>query len=188
MKRSVKICRNLLLLLVILTPLLSLRPAWGVQAMDAAGESVEPAENNEAIETFTVDTLEQLHMDFDLSDEILQASEVLSKLMPKERTEFYVYPNPREVAAPYIPKAALCTDVCIIGDVVSIDYRIGDVRYIAAYCKDGTVRMTSSLLSDEVQYVYEMSSDSPNTVSCLDCNKNTVVWEKETESRGDETP
>jgi hypothetical protein len=108
--------------------------------------------------------------------------------MPKEGDGFYVYPNPQEVAAPYIPEAALCTDVCIIGDVVSIDYRIGDVRYIAAYCNDGTVRMTSSLLSDEVQYVYEMSSDSPNTVSCLDCNKNTVVWEKETESRGDETP
>lgn len=172
MRMILKNFNHILPLLIIVAILLGISPAYGAQEIFTA---------DEADNVFTVDEMRQFNMDFDLSDEILQADEVLSQFTPNDPDGFYVYSDPQSVAAQYIPEGAVCTDLCIIGYVVSIDYRIGDVRYIVAYCNDGTVRLTASLLGHEVRYVYEMSSDTPNAVRCIDCEKNVVVWESETE-------
>ena len=174
MRKTLKIGRRMLSMLVIVSMLLGINVAHAAQATTNTDDPVE------AVEAIAVGELRQLNIDFDLDDEILQASEILSKFSPDDPEGFYVYPNPQEVGAPYIPDGAWCTDVCVLGYVVSIDYRIGNVRYIAQYCKDGTVRMTSSVLADEISYVYEINSDTPNMVSRMDCNKNTIVWQKET--------
>ncbi len=179
MRLFLKISGNLLPLIVMFALLLSFSLAYEVKA---PATTDVPVETDETVKMIAVEELQQLNIDFDLRDEIRQASEILSKFTPKDPDGFYVYPNPQEVAAPYIPENALCTEVCILGYVISFDYRMEGVRYIASYCNDGTVRLTSSILSDEVDYVYEISSDSPSMVSCLDCNKNVIVREKETKA------
>lgn len=177
MKLSLKKCRRVLSMLIIGSMML------GVIPVQAAQETVATDKIVDAVEFIAVDELKEVNIDFDLSDEFAYVDEVLSVFQPNDPDGFCVYPNPQEVAAPYIPDGAWCTEVCIIGYVVNIDYRIGNVRYIASYCNDGTVRMTSSVLADEIAYVYEITSDNPKMVGRTDCEKNTIVWQKEEEAR-----
>ncbi len=162
-------CKVLLPLSVILGLLFA--PVSGSQAHS---ESQEEMTDN-AIAYISVEDLEDMNIDFDIGDEVLQLNNILDAFAPKDPDGFYVYPNPQEVAAPYIPKEALCTDVCVLGNVVSFDYRIENIRYIASYCFDGSVRLTATVLADEIDYVYEITSDDPDTVMCLDCRDNEVA-------------
>lgn len=185
MQRIFKICRSLGPMILTLALLLSFSLVYGAQLTATADETTEIVETNEAVETIAVEELAHLNIDLDLRDEIMQAKDVLSKFPTNDPDGFYVYPDPQKAAEPYIPQGSVCTEVCIIGYVVSFDYRIGNVRYIASYCNDGTVRMTASILAEEIDYVYEITSDAPDIVKCIDCHRNEIVWEKETETSAD---
>ena len=163
-------CKVILPLTLILGILFALGNAPNTQGSSREGSL------NEATAYISVEKLKDLQMDFDLEDEVLQCDTVLDTFAPKDPDGFYVYPDPQEVAAPYIPEEALCTEVCIIGNVVSFDYRLENIRYIASYCFDGTVRLTVSAYADPVEYVYEITSDDPHTVMRLDCSANEVTW------------
>lgn len=163
-------CKVILPLTLILGILLALGNSPNTQETSPEGSP------NEATSYISVEELADLQMDFDLEDELQQRDAVLLTFTPNDPNGYYVYADPQEVAAPYIPEDALCTDVCIIGNVVSFDYRLQNIRYIASYCLDGTVRLTASVYADPVDYVYEITSDDPQTVMRLDCNKNEVTW------------
>jgi len=163
-------CKVILPLALILGVLLSLGNAPNTV------ESYSEGSINEATTYIPVEELRELQFDFDLRDEVEQCDAVLHTFTPKDPDGFYVFPDPREVAAPYIPEDALCTEVCIIGNVVSFDYRLENIRYIASYCLDGTVRLTTSVYADPVDFVYEITSDDPHTVMRLDCSANEVKW------------
>lgn len=178
MRLILKICKRMLPMLIIVSMLLGIPPAHGAQTTVTRDNTVE---------IIAVDKMKQLNIDFDLGDEILRANDVISKFTLDDPNRIYSFPNPQKVGAPYVPKGTLCTEVAIIGYVVSFDYKIGNVRYTAQYCNDGTVRMTSSIIADEIDYVYEISSDAPNTVRCIDCHSNDIVWEKDTATQSPET-
>ncbi len=163
-------CKVILPLTLILGILLAL--GNGPNAQDTSPEGSP----NEATSYISVEELADLQMDFDIEDEVQQRDAVLQTFAPKDPDGFYVFPDPREIAAPYIPENALCTEVCIIGYVVSFDYRLKNIRYIASYCLDGTVRLTASVYADPVDYVYEITSDDPHTVMRLHCSANEVKW------------
>ena len=167
-------CKVILPLTLILGILLVL--GNGPKAQETSSEGSP----NEATSYISVEELADLQMDFDLEDEVQQRDAVLQTFTPKDPNGYYVYADPQEVAAPYIPEDALCTEVCIIGNVVSFDYRLNNIRYIASYCLDGTVRLTTSVYADPVDYVYEITSDDPHTVMRLDCRDNTVTLDSET--------
>ncbi len=115
-------------------------------------------------------------MDLSLEDELAQVQTVLAQFSPNDPDGFYVFENPQKVASPYIPEGALCTEVCIIGHVVSIDYRIDNIRYIAQYCNDGTVRLTcSEWKRGGVADVYDVTSAS-DEIKHYDALKNRKTW------------
>ena len=174
MNLVINACKIILPLTLILGIILAIGNAPKTQ------ESYSDGSTNEATAYIPVEELRDLPIDFDLRDELEQRDTILQAFAPKDPDGFYVFPDPRKVAAPYIPEDALCTEVCIIGNVVSFDYRLENIRYIASYCLNGTVRLTASVYADPVDYVYEITSDDPHTVMRLDCRDNTVTLDSET--------
>ena len=170
MNLVINACKIILPLTLILGIILAIGNAPKTQ------ESYSDGSANEATAYIPVEELWDLPIDFDLRDELEQRDTILQAFTPKDPNGYYVYADSREIAAPYIPEDALCTEVCIIGNVVSFDYRLENIRYIASYCLDGTVRLTASVYADPVDYVYEITSDDPHTVMRLDCSANEVKW------------
>ena len=102
-------------------------------------------------------------MDLSLTTEIAQAQVILNQFM-RVRNGDVVFDNPQEVAAEYIPEGSWCTDVSRLGDVLYIDYRIDNVRYIVGYYSDGTVeKVVRDLESDNIYSVYS----NTNVVECM---------------------
>ena len=77
-------------------------------------------------------------MDLSLDAEEAQKTEIFERFMNVIVGD-KIFENPQEIATPYIPGGSRCTDVCILGEVVYIDYRLNDIRYIVAYYSDGTI-------------------------------------------------
>ncbi len=84
----------------------------------------------------------EMQADFDLSDEAAQLPQVLEAFPPRVTKDVQTWPT--SAAAPFIPEGAVCTEVSAIGQVVYIDYRYEDYRYLVAYKTDGTVEATIS--------------------------------------------
>lgn len=112
----------------------------------------------------------------DISKENVQKQEVLNKFM-KTADEDIVFENPQTVAKAYIPEGSQCTEVSLIGEVLYIDYRINNVRYIVGYHRDGTVEKVArsmeedtiySINSSENRIDYYSVQDNIETVSKLD--------------------
>lgn len=81
-------------------------------------------------------------MDFSLDTEMAQCAEILEKFMSDSGSGDIIFDNPQEIAEPYIPQGSQCTEVCILGDVLYIDYRLYNIRYIIGYYKDGRIEKT----------------------------------------------
>ena len=96
-------------------------------------------------------------MDLSMNAEIEQRTEILERFM-SIRTRDKIFENPQEIAEPYIPGGSWCTDVCILGDVLYIDYRLGDIRYIIGYHSDGTVEKTVRAMGGDK--IYTVWSDN----------------------------
>ena len=96
-------------------------------------------------------------MDFNMDRELSQRTEILERFM-SIRTRDKIFENPQEIAEPYIPGGSWCTDVCILGDVLYIDYRLGDIRYIIGYHSDGTVEKTVRAMGGDK--IYTVWSDN----------------------------
>ena len=125
----------------------------------------------EAFATEPVQVPERI--DLCLTEELTQAQAVLERF-PIDGTD-RVYENPQEIGAPFIPEGAWCMDICTIGEVVSIDYRLDGVRYIVSYRKDGVVGITASLWTDPVEEVYSVYSDT-GEVEVYHVADHTEVW------------
>lgn len=125
----------------------------------------------EAFATEPVQVPEQI--DLCLTEELAQAQAVLERF-PLDGTD-RVYENPQEIGAPFVPEGALCTDVCTIGEVAYIDYRLDGVRYIAKYRKDGVVGITACIMTDPVEEVYSVYSDT-GEVDVYRVADRTEVW------------
>lgn len=110
-------------------------------------------------------------MDLSLTTEITQAQDVLNQFM-RVRTGDVVFENPQEVAAEYIPEGSWCTDVSRLGDVIYIDYRIDNVRYIVGYYSDGTVEKVVRDLEDD--NIYSVFSNK-DTVECMNLEENKQI-------------
>lgn len=107
---------------------------------------------NEGIETISgVSNEIATGMDLSIDAEIRQTTEILERFM-SVRTGDKIFENPQEIAESYIPGGSWCTDVCILGDVLYIDYRLNDIRYIVSYFSDGTVEKTVRAMDGDKIY------------------------------------
>lgn len=107
---------------------------------------------NEGIETISgVSNEIATGMDLSIDAEIGQRTEILERFM-SIRTGDKIFESPQEIAAPYIPGGSWCTDVCILGEVLYIDYRLNDIRYIVAYYSDGTIEKTVRAMDGDKIY------------------------------------
>lgn len=95
-------------------------------------------------------------MDLGLERETAQAREIVQRFL-EGQTGDVTYENPQETGQAYIPDGAWCTDVSRVGDVLYIDYRLDDVRYLIGYYRDGTVEKTVREMDGDV--IYTLYSD-----------------------------
>lgn len=95
-------------------------------------------------------------MDLGLERETAQAQEIIRRFFDGE-AEDVTYENPQEIGQTYIPDGAWCTDVSRVGDVLYIDYRLDNVRYLIGYHRGGTVEKTVREIDGDV--IYSLYSD-----------------------------
>lgn len=95
-------------------------------------------------------------MDLGLERETAQAWEVVQHFFD-EKAGDVTYENPQETGQVYIPDGAWCTDVSRVGDVLYIDYRLDNVRYLIGYYRDETVEKTVREMDGDV--IYTLYSD-----------------------------
>lgn len=113
-----------------------------------------------------------VEMDLSIETEVAQSSDIINEFM-RTRTGDIIYDNPQEIAAAYIPEESWCTEVCRLGDVLYIDYRVGDIRYIVAYYSDGLVEKVVRNLNDDNIYSVYSNSD---IVECMNLEENKHVY------------
>lgn len=90
-------------------------------------------------------------MDLSLDLELGQAEEVRERFLEEGLPDGSLK-DPQEAGSGYLPQGAVCTDVSVLGEAVYLDYRMGDVRYLTAYYRDGTVEKTARRGEDEWIY------------------------------------
>lgn len=56
------------------------------------------------------------------------------------------------MAQDVIPAGALCTEICVFDEVVIIDYRLDDVRYLVSYYADGKVEKIARQTESDIIY------------------------------------
>ena len=95
-------------------------------------------------------------MDLGMERETAQAREIVQRFFGGEAGDV-PYENPQETGQSYIPDGAWCTDVSRVGDVLYIDYRLDNVRYLIGYYRDGTVEKTVREMDSDV--IYTLYSD-----------------------------
>ena len=89
------------------------------------------------------------------------------------RSDFEAIQNPLN-AEKYIPQGARCTEICLLPDVIIIDYRINNVRYLVSYYSDGTIEKTARSLDSDM--LYTVTSTNMTVVSeNRNNNKVTVI-------------
>lgn len=80
------------------------------------------------------------NLDLSLDDELMQADRVWKHFVSTRPVNMdVVFDDPQKEAEAFVPEGAKCTEICKIGEILYIDYRLNDVRYIVSYYQDGEV-------------------------------------------------
>lgn len=106
-----------------------------------------------------------------LDTEMSQSQEILAHFFTTESVKDTE--SMKFQAVDYIPSGAKCTDVSVIGEVVYLDYRINNIRYLVGYHRDGTVeKVVRELNGDKI---YSVDSENPS-VMCENVNENKAGY------------
>jgi len=94
-------------------------------------------------------------LDLSLDDELMQADRVWKYFVSAKTMNLDAeFDDPQEKAEMFVPEGAKCTDICKIGEVLYIDYRLNDVRYIVSYYQNGEVgKSVRAIGADDVYSV-----------------------------------
>ena len=122
---------------------------------------------------------DSVRINLNLTEEIAQAEKIMDQFM-STRCGDVIYDNPQEVAAEYIPKGSWCTNVCRIGDVLYIDYRVDNIRYIVGYYNDGNIEKVARALGEDTIYSVYSNDERVETLDLQETRREYFVSEQKT--------
>lgn len=103
-------------------------------------------------------------LDMTLTAELAQSSDVLRSFFTED-AQAISDDDYWDVADDYLPAGARCMDVGVSGEVVYLDYELGEIRYIVAYYRDGTVEKVARPVGGEEMYAIDSVSNSVEIMS-----------------------
>lgn len=124
---------------------------------------------------------DDLDLDFSISKELAQADAVRQAFFSSrdEAMNADCADVMEQQAQPYIPEGASCTELCVIGETVYIDYWLDDTRYLVAYYSDGTVEKGIRKVGSDDFYTVKSTHPVPEHTNVAENLQDLSISEEE---------